>query len=189
MLPGIPRESGFETRVFEERRAIPPPFYRNLREQQAAPVALFHDQPMPANFDVVHRSNLLLRCEDGDLQLDTWELLRRDGFESGIGIRYCSGEVHDGFCQPGRLQPAQTPAQGAVMVDRDERTALEIEGTTLGRVRQGLPVDARGERLAGERKQPVSIVVADAVSAHHQIAAAIYPTTDDLSPDTSPESA
>ena len=82
----------------------------------------------------------------------------------------------------------ETAAQVAVSKDGDERSGPD-RNLIVG-LRRRLTTHARFERLPRQSQESLLIVDGHLVwLPAHQIAAAIYPTTEVLSPDTSPESA
>jgi len=142
--PGARGQSSLDTRMIEERIAVPPVLARHLRQQQSAVRALLDDQPVRADLDFLDRLDLALAREDRDFEADAGELLRRDAIESGIRVRHGLCELRD---EPGdrqrRIQLTETAPQFAVVKNRDERTAVDVGGKRALDVRKCSVMDAR----------------------------------------------
>ena len=84
---------------------------------------------------------------------------------------------------------ADAPAQRAVGVECDERSALHGEQADDRWVWKSTPVDMSGDRIASEPEEHNTVSFARHPDPNLPSAAARYPTTDEVSPETSPESA
>ena len=115
--PGVRGESGFDTRMIEERIAVPSVLARDLRQQQSAVRALLDNQPMTADFDFLDRLDLALGREHRDLDVDVVEFLRRDRVEPRIRVgdrlRQLATQIgRIGSCELSRpRQPRSSPRE------------------------------------------------------------------------------
>ena len=128
-----------------------------------------------------------MRTEISDLELG--ELVRGHRLESRVGVADRLRQVvHDFSERRVAFDSAKAAAQRAVEVNRDERPEEVVEDATTLDFRSRLATNQRFERAPGQTKQPLAFGVHEHARDPHQTAAAMYPTTEDLSPDTSPES-
>jgi len=84
---------------------------------------------------------------------------------------------------------ADAPAKRAVGMECDERPTSHGERADEGWVRKRAPLDVSRDRIASEPQEHNAVGFAGHRDVKLPSAAARYPTTDDVSPDTSPESA
>src|SRR4051812_3092393 len=127
--------------------------------------------------------------EDRDFDGEIREFSRRDGPKAWVRVGDGRREMRDRPQErPLRIQTAEATAQLATMVNRHECAPRQIEPRAALERRRRLPAHACFQRTARHAKQALLIWTENWL-LHHQTAAAMYPTTDALSPDTSPESA
>src|SRR5262249_32319899 len=194
VLPRIVRQSGFAAGLGEKRVGVPLPLGRGLRQQKTPMPALLDEQTMAADLDLPRRCDRLEQPEQRDLDLQVGQLGLRDRWKPRVAAARRDGAPRDD--EPERLvrlNVADAPAQIAAAVQRHERAAKAIADCGLRAADGGFrvvgPHDVRRDGLARQSQQERAIDVARHDAPKLPSAAARYPTTADLSPDTSPESA
>src|SRR5262249_58055663 len=156
--------------------------------------ALLHEKPVTADHDVRGRGDGLERTEQRDLDLHVGELgagnRRKPRVAAACGDR---APRHDHSQRLVRLDVADAPAQIAAHVQPDECSARALLNYRLRIADRGFGiVDARPVRddgFTGPAQQQRASGVTRHATENVPRAAARYPTTVDLSPETSPESA
>src|SRR5204863_2919657 len=171
------------------------------------------EQTMPAHFDVLQRCDGLERPEQRYLNLQAGQLPCADRREARIGAAGGDRAVEDdAFQRLIRFEMSDTSPQLAAIVDADECATAPGEALGGGQVEGGDAFHVRADRIPRHLQQPPSICFAChdvnrrarrarrallALRAQCSLrslsnvpkAAAKYPTTADVSPETSPESA
>ena len=184
------------TCVRKKSFGIPLPFGRDLRQQQPSTPSLADDQAVTTDFDFARSRNRFERAEQRQLDLDAWNLLNGDSRKPWILARGTYGAARNhaaerlvGFNVPDaaaqvalRMQAHECPA-----VNRERAGQRHSDSRRMSRVTDdGLPRDPQEQATIVFRGQCAEPSCA---AGNRPSAAATYPTTDDLSPETSPESA
>src|SRR5439155_19211757 len=94
-LPRVARQPRLVTRLRDKRLAVPIPFRRDLRQEQASVPPHFHHQAMAADLDIVGKGNRLERTQHRDLELEMRELGGADRRKSWIGAGCGDGAAQD----------------------------------------------------------------------------------------------
>src|SRR5262245_34077042 len=173
----------------EKRFHVPLPLGGHLRQQQSPAPAALDDESVAADLDVCRSGDRLQRSEQRQFDLEVRQFSGIDCCEARILCRRGDRTALNDVTQ--RLVGFKVPdasAQRTVRVQRYERTAATGKDALNRQRGLGKPADVRDDGVAGELEETSPIGVA----GHFENvpnAAARYPTTADLSPDTSPESA
>ena len=120
-LPGIWWEAGLAAGVFEERISIPVIFSGHLGEQKPRVEPLLYVEPVYPHLDLADVGDLLKRSEDGNLDVQVFQLLLGDGREPGVlkgrGFGHLLHRLVQGL-DP--LDMPDAPSQGALFVNGHE---------------------------------------------------------------------
>ena len=144
---------------------------------------------MRADLDLVRARHRFEWTEQRQLEIELGQLGHRDGRKPWIGAargdRAARDDEPERFV---RLDVPDAPAQIAVTMERHERARVLREHAGEIGLGDWLSIHVRGDRVARQAQQRAPVLVGRHV-VKLPSAAAIYPTTADLSPETSPESA
>ena len=154
MLPGIARQTGFDTGVLKKRLAVPAILRGDLRQEQTLAAAVLDDESVASNFDLSDRCDFTGRCQHQDFDLEVRQLVQRDRREPRIRIRDDAGEVDDRLPERRvKREMAKAAAQIAATMNRHERRMANGEPAQALRYRRRSTLHARLQRTPREIEQ------------------------------------
>ena len=151
-------------------------------------MAPLDDETVPSDLNLAEPTALHVPGVSAEISIDNFvQLLDRDGRKARIRVGDRAAEMSDDAGdRPVVSESSQATAQLGAAMDRHERAALCLERSAVLERRLAL---ARGRAPRAHVGQWPAAGVDRRARTRQNTAAARYPTTDDLSPETSPESA
>ena len=143
----------------EEGLDVPRMFGGDLRQQKTTTSAVFDDQAVSADGNLVDGRDVPGRRHDGNLDCQLVQLIQRDRGKPWIRIRHGTAKVrHHVRNSPIGLQPAEAPSQVVAAVNRDEGPAGRGECPACSRGRLQFTPDPRLEGAARDGQQTMLIL-------------------------------
>src|SRR5712691_3318305 len=84
LCPRVGGQAGLPARLREERRRIPLPLSRDLRQEQSSPAAACDEQPVPSDLDIGGTADRLERAQQRQLDIDVRQFVRADWREPRV---------------------------------------------------------------------------------------------------------